>query len=102
MSKKVTDIVGYFGPLGFFIAFLLGKRQESRFHLNQALVLLILSMALSALQKVAGWIPLLGTPLQLLLGLLSFLVFLIWLMALASAIGGKEKPMPFLGWVKLI
>lgn len=102
MSKKVTDIVGYFGPLGFFLAYLLGQRQESRFHLNQSLVLLILSLALSALQKVASWIPLLGTLLQILLGFVSFLVFIIWILALASAIGGKEKPMPFLGWVKLI
>lgn len=102
MSKKVTDVVGYVGPFGFFIAYLLGTRKESNFHLNQALVLMVCSLALTALQKVAKYIPLLGTPIRLALGFLSLLVGILWLLAFAYAICGKERPVPLLGWVKLI
>ena len=102
MNKKATDIVCYLSPIGFLIAYIVGARAESNFHLNQSLVLIVCQMALSALQKIAGYIPLIGTIINIVLGFVSFVVFVIWVMALVSAIQEKEKPMPLLGWVKLI
>lgn len=34
MNKKTTDVVAYLTPIGFFISYFLGTREESRFHLN--------------------------------------------------------------------
>lgn len=102
MNKKVTDIVSYLSPIGFLIAYIVGTREESRFHLNQSLVLIVCELALSALQKIAGYIPLLGTVINIILGFITFVVFVVWFIALLSAIRQDEKPMPLLGWVKLI
>lgn len=102
MSKKATDIVGYLSPLGFILAFLLGDRENARFHLNQSLVLVVADIILGLLQRVAGWIPLLGILVRILLGCVTFGVFLIWLSAIISAIRGEEKPMPILGGIRLI
>lgn len=43
MSKRTTDIVAYLTWIGLIVAFLAGDRRNSRFHLNQALVLSIIS-----------------------------------------------------------
>lgn len=102
MNKTATGIVAYLGPIGFFVAYLLGDRKEARFHLNQALVLLIFSLTLSAIQRVAGWIPLLGWIIRLILGLCGLVVGIIWLIAFISATRRRETPMPLLGWIKLI
>ncbi len=102
MSKKATDIVGYLSPIGFLIAFLVGAREESRFHLNQSLVIIVIDLVLGVLQTILGYIPLLGTLINIVLGFISFVIFVIWLIALVSAIKGEEKPMPLLGGIKLI
>ena len=39
MSKKTTDIVAYITWIGLIVALLVGDRQGSRFHMNQALVI---------------------------------------------------------------
>lgn len=102
MNKKTTDILCYLSPIGFLIAYIVGAREESRFHLNQSLVLIVCELALTAMQKLAGYIPLIGTFINILLVFVSFVVFVIWLIAFVGAIQEKEQPMPLLGWVKLI
>ena len=39
MSKKTTDIVAYITPIGLLLAFLIGDRENCKFHINQALVI---------------------------------------------------------------
>lgn len=102
MSKKATDIIAYLSPIGFIIAFLVGNREESRFHLNQALVLIVVSLVLGVAGKIVGIIPLLGTILNIVLGFLNFIVFVLWLIGLMGAIQGREKAVPILGHVKLL
>lgn len=102
MSKKATDIVGYITPIGFIIAFLLGTRQESRFHLNQSLVIIIAEFIVEILDKILGKIPLVGVITSIVFGILALVLFIIWIIALVGAIKGEEKPMPILGSVKLI
>lgn len=102
MSKKATDIVAYLSPIGFVIAFLVGDRQNSRFHLNQALVLTITSLVLEVLQKIMGYIPLIGTVVNILLALVSLLLFVLWLIGIIGAIQEQEKEIPLLGHIKLI
>lgn len=102
MSRKATNIVAYLSPIGFILAFLVGDRENSRFHLNQALVICICSLLLSVAGKIASYIPLLGTLLGIIIGLLSFVLFILWIIGFASAIGGTEKEIPLLGWIHLL
>lgn len=102
VSKKTTDIVCYLSPVGFILAFLLGDRTFSRFHMNQSLVLILTTIILEILGKVSEYIPLLGLLVQIILAFLNFVVFLIWLSAIWSAIQGREKPMAILGGIHLM
>ena len=102
MPKKVTDIVAYLSPIGFVIAFLVGDRANSKFHLNQALVLTIVTLVLQVLSKIASIIPLVGGFINLFISLISLLVFVLWLLGIIGAIQGREKEIPLLGHIKLI
>lgn len=102
MGKKATDIVAYLGPIGLIIAYLLGSREESGFHLNQALVLCLASIILSVASGILGKLPLLGGIIAFLLGLVSLVCFVLWIMGIASAISGTEKQVPILGNFQLL
>lgn len=104
MSKKTTDILCYLTPLGFVLAFLLGDRSFSRFHMNQSLVLIVTDIILGIVGRITEWIPffIMGLLCQILLVFCSFVVFLIWLKAIWSAIQGEEVPMPVLGGIHLM
>ena len=102
MNKKTTDIVGYITPIGFIIALIFGTRQESRFHLNQALVLLIAEVVVEILDKFLERIPLVDIVAAIVLGAAALALFIIWITALVGAIKGEEKPMPILGGVSLL
>ena len=64
MDRKATNIVAYLTLVGWFLAYFVGDRYNSRFHLNQALVLnlffLVLRVVSSVASLVLGWIPLVG------------------------------------------
>ena len=102
MSKKATDIVAYLSPIGFILAYLVGDRENSRFHLNQALVICICSLLLGAAGTIASHIFLLGWILGIVISLLSFVLFILWIIGFASAISGTEKEIPLLGWIHLL
>ena len=57
MDKRTTDIVAYITPIGLIIALLLGQREDSKFHVNQALVIWIASL-LGVTAYAAGWLGL--------------------------------------------
>lgn len=66
MNKQITDIVAYLSWPGLLIAFLLGDRYASRFHLNQSLVIWL---AATVIGIAAGWIPLFGWLVRAVVGL---------------------------------
>lgn len=102
MNKKTTDIVGYITPLGFILALIFGTRQESRFHLNQALVILIADVLVEILDKILENIPIVGVVTSILLAIVAIGLFVLWITALVGAIKGEEKPMPVLGGIQLL
>ena len=85
MSKKVTDIVAYITPIGLILAFLIGDREKSKFHINQALVIFLAEILLGIVERILGRIPLLG-------GIIIGLV---------SACQGTEKRVPVIGDIVL-
>ena len=54
MSKRTTDIIAYLTWIGLIVALLAGDRRNSRFHLNQALVLSIISFLWTVVYRVAS------------------------------------------------
>ena len=95
MNKRITDIVAYLTWVGLIVAFLLGDRMGSRFHLNQALVIWLAITLVGVVAKVAwvGWI----------IGLVGGIFCAVcWFIGIVNAISGVEKPVPLLGQIKLL
>ena len=69
------------------IAFVAGDKEGAKFHLNQALVILLFSL-LSVIPCI-GW-------------LWGIFMIVCWVMGLIAAINEEEKPVPRLGGIKLL
>lgn len=87
MDAKTTGIVAYLTWIGFIIAVCAGDKDGAKFHVNQALVIMLFSL-LSIIPCV-GWI---------------WAVFMLvcWIMGLIAAINEEEKEVPLIGGIKLI
>lgn len=95
MDKKTTDIVAYLTWVGLIIAFIIGDRENSKFHLNQSLVIWLVGTVSGMLAAI----PLLGTLISVVGGIFCFIC---WFIGLIGAIQGTEKPVPVLGQFKLL
>lgn len=93
MDKKTTDIVAYLTWIGFIIALVAGDKENSKFHINQALVL-----NLFALIGSLSWVPIVG----IFTGIWSLFVFVCWIIAFVGAINGEEKEVPLLGKIRIL
>ena len=87
MDKRVTGIVAYITWIGFLIAVLVGDKEGAKFHINQALVIMLFSL-LSAIPCI-GWVW-------------SVFMLVCWILGLLAAINEEEKPVPLIGGIKLI
>lgn len=95
MDKKTTDVVAYITWVGLLIALVIGDRKNSKFHLNQALVIWLAG-------TIAGFmhvIPIVGDVLGAICGIFCAICCFI---GIVNAIQGIEKPVPFLGQFKLL
>lgn len=95
MTKKTTDILAYITVFGLIIAFVAGDREESKFHLNQALVIWLAGLVSS----VVAIIPVLGWIAALVCGIF---LFVCWIIGIAGAVKGTENPIPLLGGIQLL
>ena len=87
MNKKTTGIIAYITWIGWIVAFCAGDKEGAKFHLNQALVILLFSL-LSVIPCI-GW-------------LWGIFMLVCWVMGLIAAINEEEKPVPLLGGIKLL
>lgn len=103
-NKHKTDIVAYLTLIGWLIAWFRGDRTASRFHLNQALSVMLADLGLNVVFALATFSDVGGMTVFLrgVCGLLSFCVVVLWLVALVRACKGSEKPVPILGEVQLL
>ena len=87
MDAKTTSIVAYITWIGFFVALLAGDKEGAKFHLNQALVILIFF--------IPALIPCLGQ---------SWGIFMMvcWILGLVAAINQEEKEVPLIGRIRLL
>lgn len=88
MDKKVTGIVAYITWIGWLIAFLAGDKEGAKFHLNQALVLMIAGI-ICGIVPIIGWIA-------------AIVVFVFQIMGLVYAIQDVEKEVPLLGKIQIL
>ena len=96
-SNKIAAIAAYITWIGFLIAIMIADRRDSfvSHHLNQALVLNITSVLGGALAIV----PILGS---IAASLISFLVFVLWVVGIYRAATDSMKPLPIIGDIHLI
>ena len=102
MSKKATGIVAYITWIGLIVAFCAGDREGAKFHLNQSLVLWIAELVLAVISGVAGFIPVVGTIVSLVVGICQLVLFVFWIMGLINAIKEEEKPLPLIGGIQIL
>ena len=95
MGKKATDIVAYIGWIGWLIAFFAGDRQAAKLHLNQALVLNLLSIILSILSSFGGIITTVAS-------IVSVIFFVLWIIGLVNACKGQDRPLPIVGGISIL
>ena len=88
-------IVAYLTWIGLLVAFLAGDKEGAKFHLNQALVLLIANLIL----LVLGRIPVIGWLISLVGGIF---LFVCWIMGLIYACQDQEKEVPLIGQIKIL
>lgn len=99
MNKKTTGIVAYITWIGWIVAYCAGDKEGAKFHLNQAAVVWIMSLAYGfVLSFIFGLIPFIGDILN---GVAGLLVFACWLMGLIFACKDEEKEIPIIGSIKL-
>ncbi|MCI9188919.1 MAG: hypothetical protein HFH84_04695 [Lachnospiraceae bacterium] len=94
MDRKTTDIVAYITIFGWLVAYVAGDKEDSRFHLNQALVINLTAIILAVLTRI----PLIG----FVAGLLQLVVFVFWIMGIVYAVKEQDNEVPLLGCIKLL
>ena len=87
MDAKTTSIVAYLTWIGLLIAVLAGDKEGAKFHVNQALVILLFSL-LSIIPCI-GWVW-------------GIFMVVCWVMGLIAAINQEEKEVPLIGKIRII
>ena len=87
MDAKTTSIVAYLTWIGLLIAILAGDKEGAKFHINQALVILLFSLL--SIIPCLGWIW-------------GIFMVVCWIMGLVAAINQEEKEVPLIGKIRLL
>lgn len=87
MDAKTTSIVAYLTWIGLIIAVCAGDKEGAKFHVNQALVILLFSLL--------GIIPCIGW-------IWAIFMLVCWIMGLIAAINQEEKEVPLIGKIRLL
>jgi uncharacterized membrane protein len=93
MDAKTKAIISHLFVVGWIVALIINmnnKEELASYYIKQNLGIIIMAIAL----RVLTVIPIFGTVLWILGGLL---VFVFWLMSLLWSIQGEMKPIPLLG-----
>ena len=87
MDAKTTSIVAYLTWVGLIIAICAGDKEGAKFHINQALVILL--FGLLSLIPCIGWVW-------------GIFMLVCWLLGLIAAINQEEKEVPLIGKIRLL
>ena len=98
MDTKVTSIVAYLSWIGLIIAFLAGDKEGAKFHINQALVVMLMSLGSVVISLLSWFIPFIS----ILGGIWSILVCICWILGIVAAVKQEEKEIPVIGQIKIL
>src|SRR4030042_2111361 len=108
-SKDVNEGIGcailsylLIGIIWFFVDDKMRKNNYAKFHVKQALILLlawvVVWVALAILGLIMGWIPVAGGVVMWILRIVfGLILFIIWLIGILAAATSKEKELPVIG-----
>ena len=94
MDRKATGVVAYLTIVGWFVAYFAGDREETKFHLNQALVVNLAFIVL----WILGYIPIV----RWFVWIIRILLFIMGVLGVIYAIQDQDKEIPLLGIIKLL
>ena len=98
-ANKVMAVFAYIGIL-FLIPLLAAKESPfARYHANQGLVLFLFEIAAGIVMSILGWIPVLGTIINIVLWLV---IVALCIIGKINAVNGKCKDLPVIGKFRLI
>lgn len=98
MDTKATSVVAYLSWIGFLIAYLLGDREGSKFHLNQGAVLAIISIGANVVSGVSFLLPF-G---EWIIAVVNAAWVVLTVIGIITAIRGEESPLPIIGGIQII
>lgn len=87
MDRKTTGIVAYISVIGLVIALAAGDREGAKFHINQALVILLFNFLVLVPYVGRAW---------------AAFMMVCWIMGIVSAAKEEEKPVPLIGGIQII
>ena len=101
MNKKTTGIIAYITWIGWIVAFCAGDKEGAKFHLNQALVILIGQIVAAVINYIPYVGGIVGTILSI-FGILYIFMTVCWIMGLIYACQEQEKEVPLIGQIKIL
>jgi len=93
MDAKTKAIISHLFGIGWLIALIMNmnnKEELASYYIRQNLGFIIIAILL----RIVGYIPVLGTAIWIVGGIL---LFVFWLMSLIWSIQGEMKPVPWIG-----
>ena len=88
-------IATFLSIIGFIVALLSWRKNEYvMFYAKQSLVIFIMGMIFYIVDKVLGWIPIIGWLIMWVLGIITLVL---WLLSWVYALSGKKKIVPIIG-----
>lgn len=95
-NANICAILSYLliGIIWYFVDEQMRKSDFARFHVRQSVALLIVSIGVSIVSMVLGFIPFIGWLIGM---LLSLAVLVLWIIGLIGALQGKKNEVPVVG-----
>lgn len=104
MNSRTAGVVSYFTWVGWIIALILGDKNDVfvRHHLNQSLVLNLISSVCGVIARLLGNIPIIKIISSAVFGIIGIVMLILAIMGIVSAINDDTKPLPVVGDIKII
>ena len=102
-SNKALGVLAYIGILVLIPIFAGKDSKFARFHANQGLVLFVCELIVSVvISGILGNIPGIGFVFDIVGALLSIFGFVLMIIGIVNAAGGKAKKLPVIGGISLL
>lgn len=100
--RKVVFSLCYISGILFFIPLIMYKDEDAKFHANEGLILLLLSVVGNVIFGVLTIVPVIGFIFAIVSGLYSALLLILGIIGIVYVVTDRRQPLPVIGAVKLI